>query len=95
MKELINAVISFILVLINAFPQKHFATLTRMILTVNNFTLNQQHYLQVHGTAMGTKLTPSFANLFLGIFETNALSNAPFKPCTWWRYIDDIFMIWT
>ena len=44
---------------------------------------------------MGTKMAPSFANLFLGMFETNALTNAPWQPHTWWRYIDDIFMIWT
>ena len=25
----------------------------------------------------------------------NALSNTPFHPHTWWRYLDDIFMIWT
>ena len=64
---------------------------------MNNFTFNQHHYLQIHGTAMGTKMAPSFANLFLklGIFETNALSNAPFHPHTWWRYLDDVFMIWT
>ena len=62
---------------------------------MNNFTFNQHHYLQIHGTAMGTKMTPSFANLFLGIFETNALSNTPFHPHTWWRYLDDVFMIWT
>ena len=43
--------------------------------------------------AICTKMAPSFANLFLGIFETNAL--APFHPHTWWRYLDDIFMIWT
>ena len=40
-------------------------------------------------------MTPSYANLFLGYFEANALENAPFKPHTWLRYIDDIFMIWT
>jgi len=34
-------------------------------------------------------------HLFLGIFETNALSNAPFHPHTWWRSPEDIFMIWT
>ena len=66
-----------------------------MILSVNNFTFNQQHYLQFHGTARGTKMAPSFANFFLGMFETNALTNAPWQPHTWWRYIDDIFMIWT
>ena len=66
-----------------------------MILTMNNFTFNDSHYLQIHGTAMGTKMAPSFANLFLGLFEKNALRNAPFQPHTWLRYIDDIFMIWT
>ena len=24
-----------------------------------------------------------------------ALSNAPFHPHTWWRYLGDVFMIWT
>ena len=81
-------------------PNKHIPTetlcdLLRVILAMNNFIFNQQHYLQIQGTAMGTKMAPSFANLFLGMFETNALTNAPWQPHTWWRYIDDIFMIWT
>ena len=62
---------------------------------MNIFTVDDKHYLQVHGTAMGTKLAPSFANLFLGLFETKALAEAPFKPYICLRYIDDIFMIWT
>ena len=64
-----------------------------MILTMNNFSFNDNHYLQIHGTAMGTKMAPSYANLFLGYFEANVLENAPFQPHTWLRY--DIFMIWT
>ena len=76
-------------------PTETLCDLLRIILTMNNFTFNQHHYLQIHGTAMGTKMAPSFANLFLGIFEINALSNAPFHPHTWCRYLDDIFMIWT
>ena len=52
-------------------------------------------HLQIHGTAMGTKMAPSYANLFLGFFEANTLKNAPFQPHTWLRYIDYIFMIWT
>ena len=66
-----------------------------MILTMNNFTFNDSHYLQIHGTAMGTKMAPSFANLFLGLFEKNALRKVPFQPHIWLRYIDDVFMIWT
>ena len=51
--------------------------LIRMILTMNNFTFNDKHYLQIHGTAMGTRMAPSYANLFLAKFETDALSRAP------------------
>ena len=73
---------------------KTLCDLIRMILTMNNFTFNDKHYLQIHGTAMGTRMAP-YANLFLAKSETDALSRAPYQPHTWWRYIDDIFMIWT
>ena len=76
-------------------PTTKLCDLIRMILNFNNFTFNNNHYLQIHGTAMGTKMAPSYANLFLGYFEAKALENAPFQPHTWFRYIDDIFMIWT
>ena len=66
-----------------------------MILGRNNFSFNGKHFLQTHGTAMGTRMTPSYANLFMGNFEQLAIENAPLKPVVWWRYIDDIFMIWT
>ena len=69
--------------------------LIRMILTMNNFTFNDKHYLQTHGIAMGTQMAPSYTNLFLAKFETDALLRAPFQPYIWWRVIDDIFMIRT
>ena len=75
-------------------PTGTLCDLIRMILTMNNFSFNDNHYLQIHSTAMGTKMAPSFANLFLAHFEANALKNAPFHPHTWFCYID-IFMIWT
>ena len=40
-------------------------------------------------------MAPSYANLFLAKFETDALMHAPHQSHTWWRFIDDIFMIWT
>ena len=60
----------------------------RYLLVTVLYTFNWHH-------VMGTKMAPSFANLFLGNFEVNALKNVPFQPHTWLRYIDDIFMIWT
>ena len=44
---------------------------------------------------MGTKMAPSYANIFMGIFEKQMLSTYHHKPFIYFRYIDDIFMIWT
>ena len=68
--------------------------LIRMILTMNNFEFENDYYLQLHGTAMGTKMAPAYANLFMGDLEKKLLAQSPLKPLVWWRYIDDIFMIW-
>ena len=46
--------------------------LIRLIFTMNNFTFNRKHFLQIHGTAMGTKMIPSFAKRFLGHFESKS-----------------------
>ena len=52
----------------------------KRLFTMNSFTFNDKHYLQIHGTAMGTRMAPSYANLFLAEFETDALSRAPQQP---------------
>ena len=67
----------------------------RMILTMNNFVFNGEHFVQHHGTAMGTRMAPAFANLFMGNFEEKALGGFQDKPLFWFRYIDDLFMVWT
>ena len=69
--------------------------LVRLILTMNCFLFNENHYLQVHGTAMGTRMAPSYANLFMGKLECEFLLTQDLKPRVWWRFIDDIFAIWT
>ena len=43
-------------------------TLT-LVLKNNNFTFDGNHYLQINGTAMGTKMAPSYANIFMGNLE--------------------------
>ena len=52
------------------------------------------NFLQVQGTAMGTKMAPSYANLFMSDLEDRLLSSAPQRPLVRWRFIDDIFCIW-
>ena len=44
---------------------------------------------------MGTRLVPSYANLFMGKFEQQFLQTQDRLPLVWWRYIDDVFAIWT
>ena len=60
----------------------------------NNFTFDNQHYLQVHGTETGTRMAPSYANLFMGKLGRNLLRYTSNTPSSWWRYIDDVFAIW-
>ena len=62
----------------------------------NNFVFGDKHYLQIHGTAMGTRMAPSHANIFMAQLEQSLLArpSTP-KPSVWWRYIDDIFAIWS
>ncbi|XP_030842371.1 uncharacterized protein LOC115924431, partial [Strongylocentrotus purpuratus] len=76
-------------------PISDVGTLMRLILTKNNFSFLGEHYLQVHGTAMGTRIAPSTACLFMGDLEERILASAPCRPWIWWRYIDDVFFIWT
>ena len=55
------------------------------------FHFNGKHYLQTHGTAMGTKTAVSFANIFMAYIETTTLSKTVFKLIVWKCDIDDIF----
>ena len=40
-------------------------------------------------------MAPAYANLFMDSLERKLLSEARVKPDIWWRYIDDIFVVWT
>ena len=68
--------------------------LLRFILTLNFFEFNGNIYHQVSGTAMGTKMAPNYANIFMGSLEQKLLNAWPTKPVLWLRYIDDIFCIY-
>jgi len=59
------------------------------------FKLNGRIYRQKFGTAMGTKMAPSFANIFMSDLENRFLQTQRILPLIWRRYIDDIVMIWT
>ena len=68
--------------------------LADLVLKNNMFQFNNKFYLQNQGTAMGTKMAPSYAILYMANFEQHALTTYRLRPKLWIRYIDDIFLIW-
>ena len=68
--------------------------LTELVLKNNIFEHNERMFKQTRGTAIGTKMAPSYAILFMDNLEQKILESSFLKPLVWWRYIDDIFYIW-
>jgi predicted GIY-YIG superfamily endonuclease len=76
-------------------PPTHFLVqLLELVLKLNNFEFNEENYLQINGTAMGTKMAPSYANIFMGKLEGQLLASVERTPYQWVRFIDDIEMKW-
>ncbi|XP_054269026.1 uncharacterized protein LOC128990596 [Macrosteles quadrilineatus] len=69
--------------------------MVKFILEKNNFQFEGRNYLQTKGTAMGTRMAPSYANLFMGKLEKCFLQSQKVQPLCWFRFIDDIFILWT
>ena len=68
--------------------------LLELILECNYFEFFDEKYLQVSGTAMGTRCAPNYAILFMANLEEEMLQAHHSPPSIWYRFIDDIFMIW-
>ena len=75
----------------------------KLILKNNTFTFENENYIQLKGTAMGTKFAPTYATLVLGylemklydILEANyGKDNADKIVKNYKRFLDDIFIIW-
>ena len=40
-------------------------------------------------------MAPNYAIIFMHSVEEEILKNTKLKPRIWWRFIDDIFIVWT
>jgi hypothetical protein len=65
-----------------------------LVLRNNVCTFDNMYYLQKSGTAIGTKLAPSFANIFMHMLERRMIDSSQYKPLIYRRFIDDGFGIW-
>ncbi len=74
-------------------PDASILSILSLLLRNNDFFFKDEHFLQTHGTAMGSAYGASFANIFLAEWEEKIFSYNK-RPSFWIRYIDDIFGIW-
>jgi len=77
-----------------AIPPGTMSDLLNIVLKHNYFQFADRMYHQVQGTAMGTKMAPAYANIFMAELEEKLLENSTTDPYLWKRYIDDILCIW-
>ena len=62
-----------------------------MVLCQRFWGFNGKTKQQISGTAIGTKLAPPYACIFMDQVESEFLKTQAQQPLVWFRYIDDIF----
>ena len=70
----------------------------KLCVSQNYFKFNNKFYSQSQGVPMGSPLSPLLAEIFMNYFETQFLhSKIPLIKYihSWYRYVDDVFCIWT
>ena len=75
-------------------PDGHIIKLLEICLKYNDFEFCGNYYKQVKGTAMGKRFAPALANIYLIEFDRKAMTGFQVKPVMYFRYIDDIFLVW-
>ena len=67
-----------------------------LILNLNNFTFNDENYLQIKGCAMGGKCSSTYGNIYMGTFdEDNIYSLIANNITCYYRFIDSFFSFGT
>jgi len=70
-----------------------FLDVIEFLLTSACFTFNGNYFDQIHGSPMGSPLSPILADIVMDDLEINCLKKLDFTVHTYYRYVDDIFLI--
>jgi hypothetical protein len=81
--------------LLSAKFNKQTVDLFRHILTTTYFLYDGSFYYQKDGVAMCSPLAPVIANFYVEHFKQKAISAEIKKPARWYRYVNDIFVVWS
>lgn len=74
-------------------PDNYILKLLEISLKNNDFDFNGKCYIQIMGTAMGKRFAPSLANIYLLDFDQMARNGFKIKPLLYFRFLDDIFVL--
>ena len=80
---------------VNGRPDAHLMKLLEITLRNNDFVFDKEVFLQICGTAMGKTYAPGLADIYLEEFDHVATTGYQVIPLFFFRFIDDIFFIWT
>ena len=76
-------------------PTERVLEMIDLVLDNNNFRLTtDQQFIQVDGTAIGSRLGRNYACTYMGEWEKRLLAGSEVEPAVYYRYIDDVFGIW-
>lgn len=64
-------------------------------LTRNDLIFDEKCYLQITGTAMGKPFSLAYANIYMADWEETAFPKCQKKPDHYFRYLGDIWGVWT
>ena len=75
-------------------PTEDLVKMAEFVLKNKYFESNSNVKHQISGTAIGKKIAPPYACIYMDYKENQFLKNEQIQPWVWFRYID-IFFIWT
>ena len=83
--------------LVSGLSQTEFKTFMELATKETYISFKGEYYTQIEGVAMGSPLGPILANIFMCHHEETWLDHyhTSFKPKTYLRYVDDIFVLFT
>ena len=75
-------------------PTDAVINMIQTVLDNNIFKFKGKDYIQIEGTAIGSRLGRNYACMYMGKWEQELLSRATLTPTMYVRYVDDIFGLW-
>jgi hypothetical protein len=75
-------------------PENYLLKLLKLMIENNDFEFNSETYHQICGCPQGKIIGPSAANIYLIDFDKAAMSDFKIKPSVFFRFLDDIFLLW-